>query len=405
MQAALNNTITNPISNLAALNIASTDVSGGFVGYLSTLYRECDMAADKKLVQDLQRTLQIIEAYQEGGMFSPLQVEQVRSTLLNAQNGILTDAQFVTNALDQFKAVLGIPINLPLILDDTAARPVTVILDRYYELIDDAIQAQVEVDKQEGLDPQKLGKLQQIFADQPLVHGTAFAKNVPGSWRDGRNPRTIKSGNAWNRSAISSANCSISKRTWSFRNRCSPRKKSARCATRSSRRTLECWSCSCADTKPNRGENRQKRAGEPGAGQAVPPRVGAGQDARPCGTNDRFDSTSKLWPEIPESVIEGIDMLNEDVEIAQEKAVQTAMRNRWDLMNARAEVVDAWRQIRVTANALLGVATVQYNLVSQTPPDGTHAVAFSAASTNQHWRSTGGLPLNRVAQRSATAPP
>ncbi len=185
LEAAIGNTSTNPISVLAALNIASTDVSGGFVGFLSTLYRECDMAADKKWVQDLQRALKILEAYQEGGMFSPLQVEQVRSTLLQAQNGVLTDYQFVTNAVDQFKLVLGLPANLPLILDDTAARPVTTILDRYYELIDDATDAQKRVDKLEPLEGQKLrDAYAQLFAEAPLVRGTEFAKVVPGKRGD-----------------------------------------------------------------------------------------------------------------------------------------------------------------------------------------------------------------------------
>jgi hypothetical protein len=117
--------------------------------------------------------------------------------------------------------------------------------------------------------------------------------------------------------------------------------------------------------------------------------------------NDRFDAVSQEWPAIPACVLEGIDLLNGEVEFAQEKAVQAALKNRWDIMNARAQVVDAWRQIRVTANALLGVATVQYNLTSQTPPDGVRPLVFSSASTNQQLLLNFQLPLNRLAQRNA----
>ena len=81
--------------------------------------------------------------------------------------------------------------------------------------------------------------------------------------------------------------------------------------------------------------------------------------------------------------------------------MKAALTNRWDLMNARAQVVDAWRQLKVTANALMGVATVQYNLQATTPPTGVHPLAFSSAATNQQLTLDFQLPLNRVAQRNA----
>ncbi len=56
-----------------------------------------------------------------------------------------------------------------------------------------------------------------------------------------------------------------------------------------------------------------------------------------------------------------------------------ALASRWDLMNARAQVVDAWRQLRVTANALLGVFNVGYNLNSVSP--GATSAASTAATT------------------------
>jgi hypothetical protein len=93
--------------------------------------------------------------------------------------------------------------------------------------------------------------------------------------------------------------------------------------------------------------------------------------------------------------------VTEDVDRAQELAVKAALADRWDLMNARAQVVDAWRQLRVTANALLGVATVQYTLDSQTNPNGVHPLAFNSAGTNQALTFNFQLPLNRLAQRNA----
>ena len=56
----------------------------------------------------------------------------------------------------------------------------------------------------------------------------------------------------------------------------------------------------------------------------------------------------------------------------QQTAVQYALAHRWDLMNARAQLVDSWRQLRVTANALMGVLNVGYNLTATTPTVGVH---------------------------------
>src|SRR5205085_7426272 len=69
-------TAGGPISTLAALGIASTDVAGGFVSYLSTLFRQLDEAADRKYVQDLGKALKLFEGLQEGGMVAPIQVAQ-----------------------------------------------------------------------------------------------------------------------------------------------------------------------------------------------------------------------------------------------------------------------------------------------------------------------------------------
>ena len=48
----------------------------------------------------------------------------------------------------------------------------------------------------------------------------------------------------------------------------------------------------------------------------------------------------------------------EGLEDTLQAAVRIAMEYRMDLMNTRAALYDAWRQIRVTANALKGSASL-----------------------------------------------
>jgi hypothetical protein len=393
------------ISALAALGIASTDVSGGFISYLSTLFREVDMAADKKLVNDLEQALRIYEGYEEGGQFSPLQVSQVRSTLLNAQNTVLVDQQNMTNALDQFKLVLGLPANIPLILDDAPARPITRQLDRYYEVIADSDDAYKRVEAQEEQPAENFrAALMRIYTRDRLVRGTAFQKKIGASWE------------AWARATEADLKARLSK-------------------LREQRRKL-------LDLKTDLGLKGQKLSDKQASRlrdleleadigaleqllrryEARPWRARATEAARRqerikmfrqvaylaevvlvWARNERFEAVGKQWPKAPPAPLPSmeLDLSTAEVNLAQQEAVKYALANRWDLMNARAQLVDAWRQLRVTANALMGVFNVEYSVVATTPPVGVHPFDFSFARSSHALTLHTELPLNRLAERNA----
>src|SRR5262249_6494102 len=99
--------------------------------------------------------------------------------------------QDVTNALDQFKQQLGVPVNLPLLLDDAPARPITRQLDRYYEVLADADAAGKLLDQQEDLPAAKLRPfLLRVLTTDPLVRGTESGKNLPPAWDAGAGAST-----------------------------------------------------------------------------------------------------------------------------------------------------------------------------------------------------------------------
>src|SRR5262249_26280898 len=97
--------------------------------------------------------------------------------------------------------------------------------------------------------------------------------------------------------------------------------------------------------------------------------------------------------------VNGVDLLKADLDEAEAAVTQAALLNRLDLMNVRAQVVDAWRQLAVFANALLGFFNVQYHLDSSTPADQAKPFAFSGSRTRHQLLLTGSLPLVRVAER------
>lgn len=85
----------------------------------------------------------------------------------------------------------------------------------------------------------------------------------------------------------------------------------------------------------------------------------------------------------------------------QEEAVDYARANRLDLMNFRGRVVDAWRQIAVTANQLRPGLDVTVNANLTNPPGSSNPVDFRASASSYTVGLLFNAPLDRVAQRNA----
>ena len=81
-------------------------------------------------------------------------------------------------------------------------------------------------------------------------------------------------------------------------------------------------------------------------------------------------------------------------------AVRIALEYRLDLMNTRAQLYDAWRQIRVTANALKGVLNVALRTISTRRPTTTNPFAFLSQAKQFSLVLNAELPLVRVAERN-----
>ena len=87
----------------------------------------------------------------------------------------------------------------------------------------------------------------------------------------------------------------------------------------------------------------------------------------------------------------------EDLLLAAER---TALEHRLDLMNARAQLYDAWRQIRVAANALRGVLNVALTNTYLTPPNTTNPFGFIDQAKQFSLVINAELPLVRLNERN-----
>lgn len=87
----------------------------------------------------------------------------------------------------------------------------------------------------------------------------------------------------------------------------------------------------------------------------------------------------------------------EDLLLAAERI---ALENRLDLMNSRAQLYDAWRQLRVTANALKGVLNVTLTNQYLTPTPTTNPFGFIDQAKQFSLVLNTELPLVRISQRN-----
>src|SRR5262249_22996017 len=111
--------------------------------------------------------------------------------------------------------------------------------------------------------------------------------------------------------------------------------------------------------------------------------------------DQRLEQVKATWPALPKACVAGTDLLTADLDTVQTAVAKAALTNGMDLMNARGEVVDAWRQVAVRANALMGVANVQYHLDTSPPPLTNRPFDFRGDLTRSRFIFNGELPLVR----------
>jgi hypothetical protein len=387
------------------------------VGYLDLLQQSAVIANQRRNIESLEQLLALYRAFREGGQQSDLQVSQVEQQLLRSQTDLLGSSNANTggggggggsgirgylDTLDNFKLQLGLPLTVGLDLEGTPLRPIRDQLARF-----DAVYAQVR--EMEALarrfDPAApvadfRPRWRRLLTEPALVRGTGFARDITNRWA------------GWERLSGDAATTRLTELADERR----------RVLDRQADRQLKGQPEPAAETRRLNELNAeidlgvferavrvyeaQPWAKEQGVLRATV-QAAAFRDVFNAfyqlileGRNERLAQIRRQWPKLPAAVVEGADLLDVPLDDAYTAGIQTALTHRLDLMNARGQVVDAWRQIKVQANSLQGVLDVQYNLDSSTPPGGANPVAFSGARTDHNLTFRGELPLVRRAERN-----
>lgn len=372
-------------------------------GYLPILFRYALLANERQNVVQLESGYRLYQALAEGGDVSQLQVDQIEQRLLQGRSTVLNRTLELRDALDRFKQQLGVPVSVPLDLDDGPLRPLTDQLQRFQEVIDqfEALrEAAGEFNPKE--DPAKLrDRLRALAFDSPLVRNTRFRDEFPARWKawedrtDDQLRQRLEELRAERKLLLQRKDDPKERQGFSEADRLRlaavEREIDLGRFERSLRRyAVRPWA------RPNIDDARRRAEQATAFGDATDDFALVMSEARA----ERIDLGRARWPALPPACLDGIDLVADDLDRATVTASQAALTNRLDLMNARGRLTDSWRQIAVRANALMGVVDVNYHLDSFTPPLGAKPFDFDASRSRHQLRINTELPLVRKLERN-----
>jgi len=367
-------------------------------GYLNTLLQAAQRQVDLYNIAKLEEYLALAKATEEGGDISKLQVDQFEQQLLTRRTTLLTDQLQYLQSLDQFKLQLGLPTELPIELDDTPFRPLNEQFRRYEDLFNQFVAASDE--------PLRFGTLQfvtsvrkelrRIFTSAPVVRGTRFSKEIGSTW------------SSWEKLSEQELRKRLAEL---YEERRQVRGKQADLETRGQ-------SLSVADQQRLDRLNAEIDLGEFESvlreyesqpwNKLLDPELQRRQqqgkfryvvnafilvlaEAR----NERIVQLRGAWPDLARLCVNGVNLLKADLDDSEAAVIQAALTNRLDLMNVRAQTVDAWRQVAIFANALLAAFNVQYHMSTSTPAGLAQPLNFSGSRTQHELILNAQLPLVR----------
>jgi outer membrane protein TolC len=396
------NLLVNPgTAGRLSLNVA---LSGTVSGYLTTLLQAAQVQVDLYNIDKLEGFLRLARALQEGGDISQLQTDQFEQSLLRGRTSLLMDQQQYLQSLDQFKIQLGLPTNLPIELDDAPFRPLTEQFQRYEDLFTAFNAASNEPLRFGTLElvPKVRGELRRIFTTSDIVRETRFRTEIQAVW------------GAWEKLAADDLRKQLA-RYGEERRKLLDRKTD-----------LEAKGQDLSPTEQQRldrlnfeisvGEFEavlRDYEGQPWKDVADPELRRRRQQAAyryvvnafilvlAEARNERIVKLRNSWPDLRKLCVNRVDLLKADLADAEAEVVRVALANRLDLMNVRAQVVDAWRQLAVFANALLGTFNVAYHLDSSTPAGLAQPLDFNAHRSRHQLILNTDLPLVRTSERNA----
>jgi hypothetical protein len=417
--AAGDEVFNSPFS-FAGLNLRGVGptLTPGSQGYLPTLLLSAQQRNEIANVRKLEEYLVQFRGFAEGSDVSPLQVDQVEQQLLSSRNALIQRRLATENALDLFKLQLGIPTNTPLELDGRPLGPITTQLNRFNELRVQFDYVRKLADGYIGaakLEAQTIGGsilgtlplevplrtyLARLFSESDFVKETTFLKTFPARWESWtkRTPEEIKTA----LSSLREQQRNLLNKKASFE-----REGGALSALESALLARLPRDIYLGLFEQNLREYETRDFKKDSSARSAREQASLYREVINLFTlvlsearEERLEKIQEAWPSLPPVYLDGVDIVRDDLDRCISLASQTALGNRLELMNARGQLVDAWRQIAVRANALQGALDVTYHVDTQSPPGMNIPLALGGSRNRHQLVINGELPLVRRLERN-----
>jgi hypothetical protein len=400
----ITNGILPPSSpGVLALNPAITPSPSG---YLNTMLQKLQVYIDQENIDVLSSILLRFRGLLEGDMVGPLQVQQVEQRLLLGRNSLLTDQQDYITSLDAFKLALGIPMRMFIEMDDTPLQP----LIKQYRLARSVIEneraavaaASALIDPKKA--PQVRNDLKRLFQKSATARGTRFAQTIAERWGE------------WEKltnKQLDDRLANLQKENQQLLNRQEDlQKENQKLSATESQRLIDLGNqrdLGYLEKTLRQYEAAYVVMGKPKAVDAGGERqrvrvfqsvISNWQKVLVIARDEQWVKVRASWPELPACCLEGVDLVNSNLAEAQTTASRYALEHRFDLMNVRGQVVDAWRQLAVYANALLGVFNVGYNGSLSSLRSGSQPLNIGGNTTTSQLTLNTQLPIVRLRERN-----
>jgi hypothetical protein len=376
-------------------------------GYLNTMLQKIQVYIDQENIDVLSDILLRFRGLLEGDVVGPLQVQSVEQQLLTGRATLLSDQTQYLQALNGFKIEIGVPMKLNIEMDDSVLQPLMKQFRRSRAIIENEQSAVAEASALIPLEnaPRLRAELLRLFQNSTLVKGTPFAGKIGPRWAEWENlsdkdlvARLVELQKEAQRWLDLQADYQKKEKTLSPETLARMAEVNRQIDLGNFERALRSYEAAYLEMgkpkKPADGAAERQRIR---TFQGV---VFSWQKVLVEARDDQWLVVRAGWPELPRACVDGVDLVHGDLTRAEAAAAQHTLLNRLDLMNTRAQVVDAWRQLAVFANALLGTFTVQYQLNATSPVGAAQPLNIGGSGNSHELILNTALPLTRIQERN-----
>ncbi len=291
--------------------------SGGGSGFLQLLLQVQNIRNQESNLKSQEQNFRLHEALRKAGSVSSVQEDQAFTSYQRSKAQLIQARTSLENSLDGYKILLGLPPSLPVRLDDAILRPFQLNapeLDTLQEELDTFLAGFREMDQAPPEEALRAG-----FVKLQTYHqrGTRFVTEIDGE--------LTRWGEALARAAGAGPEATRAK---------------------ANQEALVYQLRAVAKDMETLGPKVRQAAEEP-----IPPAMRtAAWEALQRRSRELIAQVAQLFVIQTQARVSLLEL--DRTPYAEAEAVSYALAHRLDLMNERARVVDAWRQVTVTANAL-----------------------------------------------------